>query len=247
MAPTIPAVALRAFPHCPDAFTQGLVVAEGSLTRAHSLTLYESTGLYGGSSVRQCDLVTGAVQQLRPLPPTQFGEGLARVGAYLYQLTWRERLLHVIPLADWSAAYTVPYPPTWPAEGWGLAYDQHQLLLTDGSATLYFAEAAAPGRMLRHVLVTDDGRPVRGLNALAVVRGYVYANVFPTSQLAIIEPRTGRVAAWLELAPLYPFPLEEAQQSGYVANGIAYDPVTHRLFVTGKCWPVLYELALPEW
>lgn len=260
--PVLPAVVVRYFPHDPNAFTQGLALAPPTApptappptsTPAGPVTVYESTGLYGRSSLRACDLATGTVQRTLPLPPTQFGEGLAFVGDHLYQLTWRERLLHRTSLTDWerqdaaTIRHTIPYPPSWPTEGWGIAYDQHQLLLSDGSATLYFAAAVAPYPVTRHVLVTAEGRPVRGLNALAVVRGYVYANVFPTSRIAIIVPQTGRVVAWLELAHLYPFPVAETWQTGHVANGIAYDPATARLLVTGKCWPVLYELAVPTW
>ena len=220
----------RAFPHDPDAYTQGLLYDSGFL--------YESTGHYGQSSLRKVELETGAVVQLHQLDDRFFGEGLALFGNRLLQLTWRAhkgfayRLNSFEPLAEFA----------YPTEGWGLTCDGELLVMSDGSATLYFRDPFTFAEVSR-VAVVAQGRPVPQLNELEWVAGEVFANIWQTDTIARIDPATGQVAGWIDLTGL----LSDADRRGSnaeVLNGIAYDPEGERLFVTGKWWPKLYQIEL---
>jgi glutaminyl-peptide cyclotransferase len=213
------------FPHDPAAFTQGLAFDRG--------TLFESTGLYGHSELRRVTLSTGRVEQRRQLSPAEFGEGLTAHAGRLIQLTWRERTGHVYDRDTFRPTGRFGYQ----SEGWGIATAGSQLLMTDGSATLSTLDPATfrPRHRLR---VTAAGRPVEGLNELEYIRGTLLANVWPSSRIARIDPRTGEVTAWYELAGL-------AKGYSGVANGIGYDDTTGRLYLTGKNWPTLFEVTLP--
>ena len=220
----------RAFPHDPDAYTQGLLYDSGFL--------YESTGHYGQSSLRKVELETGAVVQFHQLDDRFFGEGLALFGNRLLQLTWRAnkgfayRLDSFEPLAEFA----------YPTEGWGLTCDGELLVMSDGSATLYFRDPFTFAEVSR-VAVVAQGRPVPQLNELEWVAGEVFANIWQTDTIARIDPATGQVAGWIDLTGL----LSDADRRGSkaeVLNGIAYDPEGERLFVTGKWWPKLYQIEL---
>ena len=221
---------IHSFPHDPTAFTQGLLYDNGFL--------YESTGQYGQSSLRKVELETGAVVQLHQLDDRFFAEGLALFGNRLLQLTWRAnkgfayRLDSFEPLAEF--AYTT--------EGWGLTYDGELLVMSDGSATLYFRDPFTFAEVSR-VAVVAQGRPVSQLNELEWVAGEVFANIWQTDTIARIDPATGQVAGWIDLTGL----LSNADRRGSnaeVLNGIAYDSEGERLFVTGKWWPKLYQIEL---
>lgn len=221
---------VRTFPHDPAAFTQGLLYDDGFL--------YESTGQYGQSSLRKVELETGAVVQAHQLDDRFFGEGLALFGNRLLQLTWRAnkgfayRLDSFAPLAEFA----------YPTEGWGLTYDGELLIMSDGSATLYFRDPFTFAEV-RRVAVVAQGRPVARLNELEWVAGEVFANIWQTDTIARIDPATGHVAGWIDLTGL----LSDADRRGSnaeVLNGIAYDREGERLFVTGKWWPKLYQIEL---
>jgi len=231
-APTPPAlVRVRAVRgHDPGAFTQGLAWVRGRL--------YESTGLYGQSSVRELDPATGAVLRRVELPPEVFGEGLAEIGGKLVQLTWREERAHLWTLPGLAAAGVLPYP----GEGWGLAANGRELVSSDGSATLVF-RAADDLRPLRRLAVRRAGRAVPYLNELEWVEGSIYANVWQSDEILRIDAASGEVTGVWDASTL----LDPATRSrADVLNGIAWDPERRVFYLTGKLWPSLFEVDLPE-
>jgi glutamine cyclotransferase len=219
---------VRAYPHDPAAFTQGLVYGSGQL--------YESTGLRGVSSLRQVQLGTGEVVRRLALAPEYFGEGLTLWEGTLLQLTWLSGLGFSYDEVSFDATGTFTYP----GEGWGLTHDGRRLILSDGTPWLRFLDPLTQVETGR-VEVTDRGEPVRQLNELEFVNGRVYANVWQTDRIAIIAPASGQVTGWVDLAGLLP---RDAARRADVLNGIAYDAAGDRLFVTGKLWPTLFEIRL---
>lgn len=233
--PTIPVQVKRTYPHDATAFTQGLVIAPDGKS------YYESNGRYGLSDIRQVELSTGRVLQQYRLGRRYFAEGLALLHDRLWQLTWREQA--VFKYDPTALARGAVEQQRWPLEGWGLtATDQH-LVLSDGSATLYFLEPATL-RVVKKlaVKVAVNGRPqlLKRLNELEFVEGYIYANVWLSSRIAVIHPETGYVVKWLELKALLP----PNRTVDMTANGVAYDRQRKRLYVTGKLWSHLYEIAV---
>jgi glutaminyl-peptide cyclotransferase len=224
---------IAAFPHDPDAFTQGLLYHDGFL--------YESTGLYGASSLRRVEPETGRVLQQVDLPADCFGEGLALWGERLIQLTWRENTGFLYDRETFQLLEHFSYP----GEGWGLTHDGQRLIISDGTATLRFWDPDTLKEIGR-VTVRDHQGPVNLLNELEYVRGEVYANVWMSDRIAQIDPASGRVVAWIDLTGL----LAETDRQGRVdvLNGIAYDAIGDRLLVTGKWWPKVFhiELVPPE-
>ena len=241
---------VASWPHDASAFTQGLVMANG--------VLYESTGLYGRSTLRRVDLETGQVLQRRALPARLFGEGLTVWQGELVQLTWRAgRALRYdrqtfAPLGELAV----------PGEGWGLTQDGESWIVSDGSATLRFLEPGT-GVERRRVLVQDDGRPVRLLNELEMVpvravggpaasgagvgaaatRHELWANIWHSDRLVRVDPGSGRALGYVDLAGLWPD--QQRPEPEAVLNGIAYDARHGRLLVTGKLWPRIYWIAVP--
>jgi glutaminyl-peptide cyclotransferase len=217
------------FPHDRQASTQGLVYEDGFL--------YESTGLHGRSSLRQVELETGNILQFHALPDDYFGEGLTLYGDRLIQLTWFSRLGFVYDKESFALLRTFAYP----TEGWGLTHDGQRLIMSDGSATLYFLD---PDTLTQVGLVpvTVGGMPVTGLNELEYIQGSVYANIWRTDRVARIDPGSGEITAWIDLSGL--LGPEDLDQPVGVLNGIAYDPEGERLFVTGKLWPKIFEIEL---
>ena len=219
---------VRVYPHDRQAFTQGLVFADG--------VLYEGTGLNGQSSIRKVQLENGAVLQIQKLEERYFGEGIALVGDSIVQLTWQGGVGFVYDRATFQRARTFTYA----GEGWGLAYDGARLIMSDGTASLRFLDAKTfkeTGRLR----VTDGGRPVPQLNELEVVKGEIYANVWQSDRIARIDAKSGQVRGWIDLKGI----LDPQDAAGVdVMNGIAYDAAGDRLFVTGKLWPKLFEIRV---
>jgi glutamine cyclotransferase len=217
-------------PHDPRAFTQGLLFADGAFL--------ESTGTYGGSTLRRVDPATGRVLQSVPLATDVFGEGLARLHGELFQLTWREHRCFVYD----DRTFEKHREMTYEGEGWGLTSDgDATLVMSDGSATLRFLD---PGffRVVRTVEVHEGAHPLRRLNELEWVRGEILANVWGTNVIARIDPRSGEVLGRLDLSGL---PEPHHDDPDAVLNGIAYDESGDRLFVTGKLWGSVFEIARP--
>lgn len=220
---------VKAYPHDPLAFTQGLVFYGGYL--------YESTGLYGRSSLRKVNLATGRVLKIRRLPGKYFGEGITLWKDRIVLLTWQSHKGFIYDRETFRQTGQFTYG----TEGWGMTFDGAHFIMSDGTPVLQFLE---PGsfKVVKRMTVHESGRPVTHLNELEVVKGEVFANIWETNYIARISPDSGKVTGWIDLGSLYA-ELGDAGQAG-VPNGIAYDPDRDRLFVTGKNWPKLFEVRL---
>jgi glutaminyl-peptide cyclotransferase len=215
------------FPHDPAAYTQGLVWSDS--------VLFESTGQYGRSDVRRVDPRSGRVLASRALPPDRFGEGLALLGGRLYQLTWESGIAYTYDAATLAPGDSFPYP----GEGWGLATDGTSLIMSDGSDSLRVLSPQT-FQVQRVVHVRYQGAPLRQLNELEYVGGDLLANVYQSNWVLRIDPVSGEVREVLDFADLYP----DRPASAEVMNGIAVSPDGRRLLLTGKLWPVLFEVRL---
>jgi glutamine cyclotransferase len=225
-AETVPSYTYRvvnAYPHDKDAFTQGLVFDNGYL--------YEGTGIKGASTLRKVQLETGDVLQLHRLPKQFFGEGITIYRNSIIQLTWRSQIGFVYNKKSFSIIREFRYP----TEGWGITHDGKHLIMSDGTATLYFLNPEAFEK-IGALQVRDAQGPVSRLNELEYIRGEIYANVWKKNQIARISPKNGTVVGWIDLGGL-------CKWNG-VLNGIAYDSEHGQLFVTGKLWPYIYEIKL---
>jgi glutaminyl-peptide cyclotransferase len=219
---------VRMYPHDARAFTQGLLFLDGKL--------YESTGLYARSSIRRVDLTSGQVEQESKLPAEFFGEGLARVGDRLVQLTWKNHRALVWDLSTLKKESELSYD----GEGWGLCFDGRRLVMSDGSDKLTLRN---PNSFAKEgeVRVRLAGRPLANLNELECVGGAIYANVWQDKHIARIDAVSGEVTAWIDASGL----LDPSEAAGAdVLNGIAEMSSTGHLLVTGKLWPHVYEVEV---
>jgi len=221
---------VHAYPHDPDAFTQGLVYVAGHL--------YESAGRNGKSSVRMVDLSTGQVLQHYDLAPEYFGEGLTNWGSDLVQLTWKTRLGFVYDRFSLAEKLTFPYE----GEGWGLTHDDKQLILSDGTPLLRFLDPHSFSETQRISVTDEKGYPLSNINELEYIHGELYANVWQTDRIVRISPRTGKILGRIDLSGL--MDKSELADPDAVPNGIAYDAKEDRIFVTGKLWPKLFEIKV---
>jgi len=219
---------VRAYPHDPGAYTQGLFYLDGRL--------YESTGQVGGSTIRQVRIEDGRVLRSVSIPPGQFGEGIVNWGSQIISITWTSGIGYrwdrrtLRRLGQWN----------YPGEGWGLTQNGADIIMSDGSAELRFLDPATLAER-RRLSVTMRGRPLARLNELEWVNGQIFANVWHTAIIARIDPASGRVTGIIDLGLLAS---ENGGGDDNVLNGIAYDAARDRLFVTGKNWPRLYEIDL---
>jgi glutamine cyclotransferase len=220
---------VRVYPHDRNAFTQGLEFRAGFL--------YEGTGLNGHSTLRKVKLETGEVAQQISLSPEYFGEGITVINQQIIELTWRAQTGFVYEQNSFRRLRSFNYS----GEGWGLANDGAQIYMSDGTPQIRVWDPVTLQEK-RRFTVRDAGAPVTYLNELEWVRGELYANVWQTDRLVRISPADGRVLGWVDLAGL----LTDADRSERVdvLNGIAYDVLGDRLFVTGKLWPKLFEIKL---
>lgn len=222
---------LHSYPHDPAAFTEGLFYLDGHL--------YESTGLEGRSDIRKVAIRSGKVLRRRTLDRRYFGEGIVNWGDRIVSLTWRNRQGFVWSLGDFAPLGGFRYE----GEGWALTQDGRQLIMSDGTAQLRFLD---PGTLAetRRVTVTWNGQPVDRLNELEYVKGEVWANIWYDTRIARIDPATGAVIDWIDVAPLRR--AAGVTDSEAVANGIAYDARTDRVFITGKYWPRLFVIRVGD-
>lgn len=218
------------YPHDTGSYTQGLFFNEGQM--------YESTGLHGKSTFRKVDLESGKALEKLDFDKKYFVEGSVIWEDNLYILTWESRLAFIYD------ANTLEYKSTWkyPREGWGITTDGKHLIASDGSANLYFMDGNFAQK--KKVLVTIEGRPVRFLNELEYIDGKIWANVYTSDEIVIINPKDGKIEGVIDCRGLLPKQLRTPDTD--VLNGIAYDDEDGKIYLTGKNWPKLYEVKLIE-
>lgn len=231
---------LETYSHDPAAFTQGLHYDPGSNT------LLESTGMYGRSSIRRVQPESGRVIQQKNLPRSVFGEGCAVCDGTLFQLSWREGICMLRDPESFKFQRTLPLPDEM-QEGWGLTADEAsgKLYASDGSSAIFVLD----GQTLlveRAIQVRAGGKLLRRINDLQWVRGEIWANVWYTDMLAVINPETGNVRCFVDLSQLLTSKERSRLKPDYCLNGIAWDDAGERLFVTGKCWNKLMQIEVPD-
>ena len=218
------------YPHDTQSYTQGLFFNDGKL--------YESTGLNGKSTFRVVDLQTGKASKRFDFDKKYFVEGSVIFDGNLYILTWENRVAFIYDAATLEYKSTRRYP----REGWGLTTDGKHLIASDGTANLYFMDGDM--KLDRKVLVKMGETPIRWLNELEYIDGRIWANVYTTDEIVIINPRTGKVEGVVDCSGLLPHSLRT--ESTDVLNGIACNPDDGKIYLTGKNWPRLYEVRLVE-
>ncbi len=220
---------VKTYPHSTSAYTQGLVWHDGFL--------YEGTGQYGESVLRKVDPATGKSLQETRLEGKYFGEGIALLDNKIYQLTWQEGKAFVYDLGTLKRTGEFAYT----GEGWGLTTDGRVLYMSDGTENIHLVDPATFERKGTIQVYTDQGR-VLYINELEWIEGMIWANVYTTDRIVVIDPATGCVVQIADLAGL--LAPEDVTSATDVLNGIAYDPATKRIFVTGKNWNKLFEIEL---
>jgi glutamine cyclotransferase len=220
---------VHVFPHDPKAFLQGLVFHDGNFL--------ESTGEVGRSSLRRVEIDNGSVVQRVEVPPPYFAEGITLLKGKIYQLTWQHQLGFVYDALTFDKTGQFKYA----GEGWGLANDGQSLILSDGTNRVRFLDPDN-FQVTKTIEVLDGQTAIAELNELEYVQGEIYANIWHADRIARIDPKTGKVVGWINLAGI--LKPGEVQDEEAVLNGIAYDEASSRLFITGKLWPKIFEIRL---
>lgn len=226
-APVLGYEILRKFPHNTNSFTQGLVTANGHL--------YEGTGRYGQSALIRTDLLNGNALKTRGLSPRFFGEGITVLGDEIFQLTYKSNTGFVYNANTFEVLRTFTYS----GQGWGLATDGSRLIMSDGSPLIRFLDPQS-FEVIDRIIVSDGDVDIAMINELEYIDGRIFANIWLTDLIAVISPDSGVVEAWIDLRGLNPDPAK--LKFPYVLNGIAHEPESGALLVTGKCWPELYAI-----
>ena len=219
---------VASYPHDPQSYTQGLFFHDGQM--------YESTGQWGESTMRIVDPQTGKTLKRLDFDKKYFVEGSVILDGKLYILTWTNKLVFVYDAETFEYEKTLGYP----REGWGLTTDGKQLIASDGSARLYFMDPSM--KVQRTVTVRLNDRPIRYLNELEYIDGKIWANVYTSDIILIINPADGKVEATLDCTGL--LPKQYADRRTDVLNGIAYNPADKKIYLTGKYWKRLFEIRL---
>jgi glutamine cyclotransferase len=217
------------FPHSTESYTEGFFYLDG--------LFYEGTGLAGHSALMAIQPETGQVLQRVDLPEQYFGEGIVDWGPNLYEWTWQSHICFVYDRFSLRLLKQFSYT----GEGWGMTRTAKEIITSDGTSTLRFRDPTT-FKETHHLVVNENGRPVKQLNELEYVKGEIYANVWHSDRIARISPRDGHVIAWIDLAGLLPESQRINDES--VLNGIAYDETHDRVFVTGKQWPTIFEIKI---
>jgi glutamine cyclotransferase len=225
--PTYTYQVVNTFPHDPEAFTQGLVFENG--------IMYEGTGLYGNSSIRKVDLETGKVLQIYNLPMQYYGEGITVYKDTLIQLTLESNKGFVYDKTSLDLLREFSYS----TQGWGITHNGDRIIMSDGTSTLNFLNPETFNK-IGQIEVHDVNGPLEMINELEYINGKIYANIWKTDNIAIIDPQNGHVTGWINLSGL--LDTRDYGEPADVLNGIAYDAKADRLFVTGKLWPLLFEI-----
>ena len=217
------------YPHDRLAFTQGLSIENNYF--------YEGTGLYGQSTLRKVQMENGKVIQILNLTEQYFGEGVALYQDKIIQITWKSNIGFVYEKNSFLKLQEFHYP----TEGWGITYDGELLILSDGTSTLHFIDPKTFTKIRQIQVFSEEGQ-VKDLNELEYVNGEVYANIWQTNLIARIDPITGKINGWIDLTELVK--IENNSNPASIPNGIAYDPISDRLFVTGKLWSKVFQIEL---
>lgn len=220
------------FPHDTSSYTQGLLIYKGEM--------YEGTGNYGRSKLLKVDLQTGKSLKEISLDKAYFGEGITILNDTIYQLTWKEKKVFAYTLADFKKVkeFTINH------DGWGLTNDGKNLIVSDGSSTLYYYDPAA-FTLLKSQDVTEAGSLSFNLNELEFIDGFIYANQYEASYIFKIDPSTGAIVAKADLTTMWNR-IKAIDPDADVPNGIAYDAATKKIYITGKWWPELYEVQFSQ-
>ena len=222
---------LNIYPHDSNAFTQGLILVDGKLL--------ESTGQEGSSSLRSVELATGKILKKVDVPVPYFAEGMTVLNGKVYQLTWMHNVGFIYDAQTLDRVGQFNYQ----GEGWGLTTDGQSLIMSDGSNRLKFLDPASY-RVTKTLSVLDGTTAVNQLNELEFIQGEIYANIWHSDRIAVIDPQSGRVKAWIDLTGM--MPEGELRDGEAVLNGIAYDQANDKLYVTGKLWPRLFEIKVKK-
>lgn len=232
---------VNTFPHDSKAFTQGLVFHDG--------WLYESTGEFGESELRRVDLKTGKAAQSIELAKEIFGEGMTIVGDKIFQITWKNKVAFVYDLKTLKLLKEFEYP----GDGWGLTHDDTHLIMSDGTHLIRFVNPETFKTDRTISVFREDGSPMLNLNELEYIRGEIWANIWHSempdilgkpNRIARINPQSGKLLGWVDLSNISPDDIKRDSEN--TLNGIAYDPPTDRIFVTGKKWKKLFEIKLTQ-
>jgi glutamine cyclotransferase len=228
---------VNAYPHDPTCFTEGLEYVDG--------VLYESAGQYGGSDMRKTDLKTGKVIERTLMDKKYFGEGITVLDGKVYQLTYKENTGFVYDAATLKKTDEFSYNT---GEGWGMTNNGQYLIYSDGTSVIHYMDPATK-QQVKQLNVTDEHGAVININELELIKGYLYANQWQTDLILKIDTATGKVVARADLSDLREKtgipPINTNTQSGpEVLNGIAYDRIANKIFITGKYWPKLLEIKL---
>jgi len=219
---------IQVYSHDTKAFTQGLIYTDGFLI--------ESTGLYGQSSLRRIDLSTGSILQQVDLPYQYFGEGITVVNDKILQLTWTTKIGFIYNITNFEIIGNFSYS----TQGWGITFDGEHLIISDGSEFLYFFNPTT-FELAKQIKVYDKNSTINNINELEYVNGHIYANIWKQQKIAVINPDTGQIKAWVDLTGIENM---ENLSSEEVLNGIAYNDAKDHFFVTGKNWPHIFEIKL---
>ena len=228
-SPVWKAKVVAIYPHDPAAYTQGLVIEKGQM--------FEGTGRYGSSTLREVEFKSGSVLKSLALDEKYFGEGITVLDGKIYQLTWKNNFCFVYDLKTFQYKEYFRYP----YEGWGLTDNGTDLILSDGSSDLRFIDPKT-FKELRKISVKEGTERIKNLNELEYVNGEIWANIWYEDRIARVSPENGQVLGWIDLSIIYP--MSQRQDRDQVLNGIAQDPDTKKLYVTGKNWPNLYEIEV---
>ncbi len=228
--PVLTVKLVRTYPHDPHAFTQGLEYYRGYL--------YESSGIAGQSTLRKVVLESGQVIQKVSVPPEYFGEGLTIFHDKIYQLTWLSKKGFIYDLRTFRQVGEFPYD----SEGWGLTHDDKSLIMSDGTNKIRYIDPVSFA-VTRTIELYAEGQGVVNLNELEYVKGEILANIWHSTRIARVDPRSAQVVAWIDLSSIV---AKEPHREEEVLNGIAYVKSADRLFVTGKNWSKLFEIKLEE-
>ena len=216
---------VKKIPHDSNAFTQGFIVDKG--------VFYESTGLYGNSSLRKYNAYSGKLIRKISLDDKFFAEGLTLLNDKLYQLTWKSGVMFVYDKTTFEIEKILRYG----GEGWGLTHNDKYLVMSNGSNTLKFRDPKTL-RLIRSISVTHNGLPVKNLNELEFIGNEIWANIWKSDLVACINSDTGKLVRWIDFTSI-----SEKTGDEDVLNGIAYDKEKDKIFITGKFWNSIYEVS----